>query len=129
MTSPRVLDGLKALAESLPAETPVPVPAGLLRELLGYEQPQGASASVPPDATVGEIARRFGRSASTVRGWLDRGLIPGAYRFQGREWRIPAVALTAFEERQRPNDHPPTITPPRGRSARPVDLSAWRSAS
>jgi hypothetical protein len=124
------LAGLRALAESLPPDTPVPVPAGMLRELLGG---QGAAAGpdvqAPADATVADLAVRFGRSPSTIRGWLERGSIPGAYRFQNREWRVPAGALVAFEALQRPNGAPVGKGEPRAFREQPVDLGAWRSAS
>jgi hypothetical protein len=128
------LAGLRALAESLPAGTAIPVPRELLLELLegaaaklGTNAPNFPAASA--DSTVAEIASRFGRSPSTIRGWLDRGLIPGAYRFQKREWRVPAAALAAFEAAQRPENAPGKIGPPRGTSAHPVALGAWRTAS
>ena len=75
------------------------------------------------------MAARFGRKPSTVRGWLDRELIPGAYRFQRREWRVPAAALAAFEAQQRPDSTLTMIAAPRAAGKRPVDLGAWRSAS
>nr|MBA3497085.1 hypothetical protein [Gemmatimonadales bacterium] len=48
MTAARVLPGLRALAESLPAGTAIPVPAGMLRELLDG---RGADADSPPGVT------------------------------------------------------------------------------
>jgi helix-turn-helix protein len=109
--------GLGALAESLPPETPVPVPAGLLREVLCEGQP--GSAHVDP--TVEDIAVRFGRRPSTVRGWCEQGRFPGAYKLHGREWRIPPAALEGFEAGVR------------GRAtanrARVQSLGGWRHAS
>jgi excisionase family DNA binding protein len=51
--------------------------------------------------TVEAVAQRFGRHTSTVRGWLDKGTFPGAYKFKGREWRIPVASLAAFEDAAR----------------------------
>ena len=65
------------------------------RELLGETPGRDAHAPVPVDLTVAEVATRFGRRSSTVRLWVERGAFPGAYRFRGREWRIPPAALTA----------------------------------
>ncbi|MBA3498506.1 MAG: helix-turn-helix domain-containing protein [Gemmatimonadales bacterium] len=101
----------------------------MLRELLGGERVAAADAPSPADATAADLAGRFGRSPSTIRGWLDRGLIPGAYRFQNREWRVPAAALAAFEAAQRIENAGPALEAPRASCKRAVDLSAWRSAS
>jgi helix-turn-helix protein len=128
MTAERMA-GLRALAEALPPETPVPVPAGMLLELLGNGVERPSSAGSPADATVADLATRFGRSPSTVRGWLDRGLIPGAYRFQRREWRVPAAALAAFEAAQRPGQGGSRIGAPSAPRGAQVDLGAWRNAS
>ncbi|MBA3497559.1 MAG: helix-turn-helix domain-containing protein, partial [Gemmatimonadales bacterium] len=126
-----LLTSLRALAASLPPETPVPVPAGMLRDLLegqGVDSGSPQGGHTPADPTVAELAVRFGRSTSTIRGWLDRGLIPGAYRFQKREWRVPAAALAAFEAQQRVDGPPRAIAAPRAARAVAVDLRAWRSA-
>ena len=129
--TPAAAAGLRALAEALPAGAAVPVPREWLLELLAGS-PEPALPTVPSvtpaDLTVAQLAARFGRKPSTVRGWLDRHLIPGAYRFQGREWRVPAAALAAFEATQR---SPRTSRGERGSGPRgaPVDLGAWRSAS
>jgi Helix-turn-helix domain len=123
-------NGLKALAEALPAGTAVPVPRELLLELLRGETPETRPPdTAPADLTVADLATRFGRSPSTVRGWLDRQLIPGAYRFQGREWRVPAASLAVFEEAQRVSTPGQPATPSGGRRRRSVDLGAWRHAS
>ena len=129
--TPEAAAGLRTLAEALPAGAAVPVPREWLLELLSASAPFAASAvsiAAPADFTVTELAARFGRKPSTVRGWLDRELIPGAYRFHGREWRVPAAALAAFEARQRPGEAA-TIMAPRATRTRAVDLGAWRSAS
>lgn len=124
--SPEAAAGLRALADALPDGAAVPVPRAWLLELLGGAGTREAST---PDLTVAELAARFGRKPSTVRGWLVRGLIPGAYRFQKREWRVPAASLVRFEAEQRTADqsHPPRR--PTARRGKPIDLAAWRSAS
>jgi helix-turn-helix protein len=130
--TPELASGLRALAEALPAGSAVPVPREWLLDLLaGSAAPTApaVSSAAPADFTVAELAARFGRKPSTVRGWLDRELIPGAYRFHGREWRVPATALAAFEARQRPASEPGRIVAPRVTRTPTVDLSAWRSAS
>jgi len=57
--------------------------------------------AAPDEFTVGEVARRFHRSASTVRGWCEHGRFEGAYKLNGRDWRIPATAVDAFLAEQR----------------------------
>jgi Helix-turn-helix domain len=104
----------------------VPVPAEVLLELLGgHLDPTPAPSIAPADLTVSDLARRFGRHGSTVRAWVERGLFPGAYRLQGREWRVPAAGLQAFEAGQRKCG-----TGQQGpKAGHPVDLAAWRGAS
>jgi hypothetical protein len=93
--TPEAADALRALALALPAGTAVPVPREWLLELLAG---QGSPAPVTtPDPTVEEIAQRFGRASSTIRGWCEAGRFPGAYKLHDREWRIPAAALETFE--------------------------------
>jgi hypothetical protein len=63
--------------------------------------PRGSRLRAGADFTVAQIAARFGRHPSTVRGWCDAGLIRGAYKFMSKEWRIPVESLPSFEESQR----------------------------
>jgi excisionase family DNA binding protein len=80
-----------------------------------HSEPQ-PPADVAIDQTVKQVAERFGRKASTVRTWAERGLLPGAYRMHGREWRIPSSAIAALQKSQaaevraeRRDDAPPAI--------------------
>ena len=125
--TPRDAAGLLMLARALPAEVPIPIPAGwVVGWLEGTSPVPEASTVAPADLTCAELAQRFGRAISTIRGWCERGLLVGAYRFRGtREWRIPPAALSAFEavERARGRDGLAASL----RTGRPVDLSAWRA--
>lgn len=94
--SPELAAGLRAIAEVLPAGTAIPVPREILLELLGALS-AAASAISPADPTVEEVASRYSRAPSTVRGWCEAGRFPGAYKLHNREWRIPSAALAAFE--------------------------------
>src|SRR4051812_42516508 len=96
MIRPELVRGLWELAKALPAGTPVPVPQGVLIELLEESDYQMHPAGEAADPTVETIAARYGRAASTVRGWCEAGRFPGAYKL-GREWRIPAAGVSAFE--------------------------------
>jgi helix-turn-helix protein len=112
---PEHVAALRALAEALPAGTPLSVPREWVLELLAARPDHSAAA--PADATAQSVAARYGRRASTIRGWCEAGRFPGAYRLHGREWRIPRAASEAFEAAQRPA----------GTQARGVQpLSDWR---
>ena len=86
--------GLRALADALPTGSAVPVPREALLELLEAAEAPGIC---PTDPTVEEVANRYGRALSTVRGWCEAGRFSGAYKLHDREWRIPAAALEAFD--------------------------------
>ena len=119
---------LHRLAEALPAGSAVPVPREWLLELLSSGQHTTAEPSpVPPaDLTVAQIASRYGRHASTVRVWLERGAFPGAYKLRGRDWRGPAAGLAAFAASERARE---VGTPAARRGPRKAaDLGAWRRA-
>lgn len=73
------------------------------------DSPAAAGAT---DLTIAGLAQLFGKRPSTVRAWVERGDFPGAYKLNGREWRIPASGVGAFRDSQR----------------RLTGLSAWRSA-
>jgi len=118
--TPEAALGLRTLAEALPAGAAVPVPREWLLHLLaGQGAPTPASA--PADPTVEEIAARYGRAASTIRGWCEAGRFPGAYKLRDREWRIPLAALEAFDAQQRRCERAS------GRRGSSVLLSDWRT--
>jgi excisionase family DNA binding protein len=75
------------------------------------------------DMTVVQVAKRFGRKASTIRTWCAAGELPGCYRNRGREWRIPASAVEAMQRRQQSEQK---TTRPKREPASTTDLSAWR---
>jgi hypothetical protein len=86
------------------------------------EEPSPPSAALPGtattvDLTVGDLATLFGKRPSTLRGWIERGDFPGAYKLHHREWRVPRSALDAFQQAQRAGGSPKA----------PADLSAWRT--
>jgi excisionase family DNA binding protein len=88
--------------------------AGLLGEPV---QGEAAAETEPPrDLTVHEVAEHFRRAPSTIRGWLFRGDLRG-YKLNGRDWRVPRLALAEYEQRQRE---------PRRDASEDVDLSSWR---
>lgn len=120
------LERLRQAAELLPAGASVTVTREALLEALGGG-PASADACKPSgDLTVEQLAAHFHCTGSTVRGWLERGLLPGAYHLpsigkvdkNGRarvgSWRVPPAALEAFRGER-----------PRVKRAG-ADLGAWR---
>lgn len=113
------LTELRRLAESLPPGASLTLPREALLELCGEN---GAAAAVEQesDLTAAQLAERLGRKPSTVRGWCERGDFPGAYKLNGRDWRIPPAAAEAFRAAQQSNGS-------RGRRKAPP-LGDWRKA-
>lgn len=116
---------LRQIIEPLPPGASVVLPRDAIEQWLdsedAYQLPAEAD-SVIIDLTIRQVASLMGKKESTVRGWLNAGAMPGAYKLHGREWRIPREELRRFQERQRVGTGPE----PRGTSRPPV-LGAWRS--
>ena len=115
---------LRRVVEALPPGASLGLPREYLLEVL-----PAATAAGPGDTadfTLEAVAARFGRSRSTVRGWLEAGRLPGAYKLRGRSWRIPPAALDAFLEAER--SALPSRAPAAGRLKRGQALSDWRKA-
>lgn len=106
---------LRDLLESLPTDALLPV--GFILEELGVEQ--GGDVGPLGDLTLQQVAEATGRAVSTVRTWCNSGRLPGCYRLNGRDWRVPRAALEALR-----NGKP---EPAADRPSRPADLAAWRS--
>jgi hypothetical protein len=62
-----MLDGLRALAASLPAGTGIPVPREALLELLGAQSGDSVSEPLPQELTQREAARLLRVSVSYLR--------------------------------------------------------------
>jgi hypothetical protein len=93
----KTLQDLRAIAELLPPGGAVTLPREALLEALAEVQTSALGAPL----TVAQIAVRLHRTASTVRGWCETGRFAGAFKLNGRDWRVPAPALEAFESEQR----------------------------
>jgi hypothetical protein len=75
--SPAMLNGLRALAASLPRGTPVPVPAEVLGELLGSSL-TASDAPLPQELTQREAATLLRVSVSYLRASsCPKHLLPG----------------------------------------------------
>jgi helix-turn-helix protein len=95
-----LVDRLRALAEQLPPGASLTLTRdgllGLATEHDDPDQPPGR-----PDFTIAELATRFYRSPSTIRGWCEHGRFEGAYKLNGRDWRIPPAGVDGFLDEQR----------------------------
>ena len=107
-------DRLRELAERLPPGGSLMLTREGLLDLAAMNGGQADHAAAPAEFTVAELATRFHRSASTVRGWCERDRFDGAYKLNGRDWRIPKTAVDAFLAEQR-GESPVT------------QLGAWRA--
>jgi excisionase family DNA binding protein len=117
MVDPAGVDALRREVEAMPPGTLLPRDWFLAR----LDQTAGEGGVAAPaatvDLTIRDLAALFGRSPSTIRGWVERGAFPTAYRLNGREWRIPQAAVETFQQGQR-----------RQGVATNSSLGMWRSA-
>ena len=113
-------DRLRALVNMLPPDAAVMLTASTLREWLDAEGDPIENSHLSADPTAGEVAEALGRSMSTIRAKCAGGEIPGAYKLNGREWRIPREAFRAYLEAQRSGSTQRSEAAPR----RSLDL--WR---
>lgn len=93
----------------------------------GAAAPRATLAASVGDLSCREAGLILGRAASTVRGWLEAGVLQG-YRQRGREWRIPRAALDRFRERERTRTTAPEPASS-GRRGKSIDLGAWRRSA
>lgn len=105
---------LRELAERLPRGGFLTLTRDGLLELAAADGGQDDQPLTPADLTIAELAARFHRSASTIRGWCEHGTFEGAYKLNGRDWRIPQAGVDAFLRKQR-------VEPP------VAQLGAWRA--
>ena len=106
---------LRNLAERLPPGGSLTITREGLLGLATVQDGDADHAAAQAEFTVGELANRFHRSASTIRGWCEHARFEGAYKLNGRDWRIPQTALDAFLAQQRRQPPEPVTR-----------LSAWR---
>ena len=109
-------DRLRELAERLPPGASVTLTRDGLLELAAVAGGRVEETVPQADFTVGELALRFHRSPSTIRDWCEHKRLGGAYKLNGRDWRIPQAAVDAFVARQRRQTQEPLVR-----------LSAWRA--
>jgi excisionase family DNA binding protein len=109
---------LETMLEGMPVGSSVSLPVDWLRAQLEAEPADGD----PPDEllTLEQVAQRVGRAEGTVRTWANSGDLEGAFKLNGRDWRVPASALERYIERQKEPNRATT------RVRKPSDVSAWR---
>ncbi len=90
----RLCERLRGMIKGYPPGSLVSLPIEVIEGWLADE-----GISFEPDLTVSEVAERFSRSPCTVRAWIRAGLLR-AYKFRGREYRIPSSALEEFQRRE-----------------------------
>lgn len=116
---------LRQALELLPPGTEVTLTRELLLDALRVDEAQPQA----PLHTVAEVAGQLHRSPSTVRGWCEAGRFAGAFKLNGRDWRIPVAAIARFLAGQRPpapSKADPVLPTSRKARSRPTDLGAWR---
>ncbi len=94
-------DRLRQLAERLPPGGSLTLTRAGLLELAAVDEGELDQPAARADFTVAELAARFHRSQSTVRDWCEHGRFAGAYKLNGRDWRIPQAGVDGFLSEQR----------------------------
>lgn len=118
-----LLERLRRELEAIPPGALLPRDWLLERLSENSAAASSAEGSAPlVDLSVPDLATLFGKRPSTVRAWLERGDFPGAYKLQGKEWRVPPSGVHAFQNQQRleTGDNRPRDAVPR--------LSDWRKS-
>ena len=119
---------LTALVDAAPPDATVTV--GWLAELLAADtvapttQPT-ALDSAAVDLTIAQVAAHFGKGTSTIRTWIGRGELDGAYRFHGHEWRVPLASVVTLQRTQarQHTQRATAVAKPR----QTANLGEWRS--
>lgn len=122
-----VLERLQGMVDVLPDEATVQLRIRDVREWLCGSAPRVDRSEGPEDYTLPVLSVMLGRAESTLRAWCAAGRFHGAYRFNGKEWRVPPASFESFVARQR---HVEAVTtePVHATARGPARLSdAWES--
>jgi hypothetical protein len=136
-----LIERLRALVEAVPPGGAVTIPRDWLAGELGAGADGAPTGGADTVLTVAQLAERLHRSPSTVRGWCEQSRFSGAFKLNGKDWRVPITALAAFLDGQRPEtsreDAPHAtistradtrVPRRRARKSDAADLGAWRRA-
>jgi hypothetical protein len=114
----------RALLNELPDTALLPV-SWIREQLETTDEPEAEATGLVADLDVPAFAKLAKRTEPTVRGWLRAGRVPGAYKLNNVDWRIPPAAARAFFESQRTGEKQGESYHGRGKDE-PVDLGSWR---
>lgn len=85
--------------ERFPSEAMVPV-GWVVERLAAVESSEATTDGLEIDLTCEEVAKLLQRASPTVRAWCATGRFPGAWRLNGKQWRIPRAAIMDFQHQQ-----------------------------
>jgi len=112
---------LENMVAGMPPGSSVTLAVDWLRGLL--EEEANREGDEPAQLlTLAEVAAHVGRAESTVRTWCNGGKLPGSFRLNGRDWRVPAETLSTWLEGQSKAEQTPKGIP----SHREASLASWR---
>jgi hypothetical protein len=106
---------LRELLRGAPSEAKLS-PAVILG-LLDCVDPEASAETIDSwqeansDLTPAEFGKIMRRSSVTVAQWCAGGAVPGAYKLQGRAWRIPRASVQRFRNQQSIPKPKPTLSP------------------
>ena len=96
--APRIMklaDRLTRMIDGMPDGASITLPVAAVKEWVSEN-----GSGLDQDLTVEEVGKFFDRSPVTIRTWIRDGRLR-AYRFQGREYRIPEAAVEEFQQKER----------------------------
>src|SRR3989304_4792394 len=114
---------IRQMITGMPADASVVLAVSSLEEWLKTERTTTA------DLALDDVGELFGRSVSTVRGWCQAGLLPGAYKVNGRGWKIPQSAVKGFRDRQLEATRTGCRRGGARARMRVIDTAAWRKVN
>jgi hypothetical protein len=122
--TPAFRAALRLVVEAQPAGSSVLLVREHVLALLGEATPAQTGVGLETEFCCKAVGEILGRHDSTIRSMCYRGEFPGAYRQNGREWRIPTSAIREYQTTQRRGSYREKRDAPSIKHA----LRRWRSA-
>ncbi len=118
---------MRAFVEATAPGCALTIPREVVVEWLTADSIEDApvDAQERDELTAAEWAALEHRSPGTVCAWLAAGLVPGAYKLNGREWRVPRAGIVAFKTEQA-RQHPAPERIERSVPNPPREAFDWR---